>query len=62
MPDTAWRLNHIARQAERAADDARAANEVLAKAGIADRLPEASFRALTTVTDAMRDMSGRRAG
>jgi hypothetical protein len=62
MPDTAWRLNHIARQAERAADDARAANEILAKAGIADRLPEASFRALTTVADAIRDMSGRRAG
>lgn len=62
MPDTAWRLNHIARLAERAADDARAANEILAGVGVADRLPEASFRALTTVADALRDMSSRRAG
>jgi hypothetical protein len=62
MPDDAWRLNHVARLAERAADDARAANEVLAHAHIADRLPEASFRALTTVADALRDMSDRRAG
>jgi hypothetical protein len=62
MPDGAWRLNHVARLAERAADDARAANEVLAQAGVADRLPEAGFRALTTVADALRDMSGRRAG
>lgn len=62
MPDSAWRLNDVARQAERAADAARAANEILAGAGIADRVPEASFRALTTVADAIRDLSGRRAG
>ncbi|ASW88162.1 MULTISPECIES: hypothetical protein [Mycobacterium] len=62
MPDSAWRLNHVARLAERAADDARAANQVLAQADVADRLPEASFRALTTVADALRDMSDRRAG
>jgi hypothetical protein len=62
MPDAAWRLNHVSRLAERAADDARAANEILAKTTVADRLPEASFRALTTVADALRNMSGRRAG
>lgn len=62
MPDAAWRLNHIARGAERAAEDARAANEILAGAGIADRIPEGSFRALATVADGMRAISGRRAG
>jgi hypothetical protein len=40
----------------------RAANEVPATARIPDRLPEASFRASTTVADAIRDLSGRRAG
>lgn len=62
MPDTAWRMNHIARQAERAADAARAANEILAKDGIPARIPEGSFRALVTVADAIRDVNGRRAG
>lgn len=62
MPNAAWRLNHIARQAERAADDARAANEVLGKAGVSERVPEASFRALTAVLDAIRDMGVPRAG
>lgn len=62
MPNAAWRLNAVARKAERAALDARAANEVLAKAGIADRLPEASFRSLADVADAIRSMDGRQAG
>jgi hypothetical protein len=62
MPDAAWRLNHVARQAERAADDARAANEILAAANIPERLPEASFRSLTTVADAIRDVTDRRVG
>ncbi len=62
MPDDAWRLNHVGRLAERAADDARAANELLTKAEVAERIPEASFRSLATVMDALRDISGRRAG
>lgn len=62
MPDAAWRLNHVARLAERAADVARSANEVLAKTEIKDRLPESSFRAVATVADAIRVQSDRRAG
>ncbi|ART67314.1 hypothetical protein BTO20_00695 [Mycobacterium dioxanotrophicus] len=62
MPDASWRLNHVARLAERAADAARSANEVLAKSNIKERLPEASFRSLTIVTDAIREQSNRRAG
>ena len=62
MPDAGWRLNHVARLAERAADVARSANEVLAKSDIKDRVPEASFRALTIVADAIRVQSDRRAG
>lgn len=62
MPNAAWRLNHVARQAERAADDARAANEVLENAEIAERVPEASFRALTAVLDAIREVGVPRAG
>jgi len=62
MPDSAWRLNHVARRAERAALDARTANEVLEHAGIAERLPEESFRSLATVADAVRSLSSRRAG
>jgi hypothetical protein len=62
MPNMAWRLNHVARQAERAADDARAANQVLENAGVAERLPEDSFRSLAEVADALRAMTARRAG
>jgi hypothetical protein len=62
MPDSAWRLNHIARRAERAAVDARTANEVLEHAGVAERLHEESFRSLATVADAVRSLSSLRAG
>jgi hypothetical protein len=62
MPDASWRLNHIARLAERAADVAHTANEVLAKSDIKERVPESSFRALTIVADAIRVQSDRRAG
>lgn len=62
MPDASWRLNHVARLAERAADVARSANEILAKSDIKERVPESSFRALTTVADAIRVQSDRRAG
>lgn len=62
MPNPAWRLNHIARQAERAAINARSANQVLDEVGISERIPEESFRALTEVTDALRAATSRRAG
>lgn len=61
MPNAAWRLNHVARQAERAAEDARMANDILSKAGERERLPETSFRSLATVIDAIRTVSTRRA-
>lgn len=59
MPDTAWRLNHVARQAERAAIDAKAANEILEGAGVAERVPEESFRSLGEVADALRATAKR---
>lgn len=62
MPNAAWRLNAVARKAERAADDTKAANEILAKAGIRERLHEASFRSVASVTDAIRAMDGLQAG
>lgn len=61
MPDASWRLNQVARQAERAADRARVGNEILTNAGLTERLPEASYRALASVTEAIRDAIGRRA-
>ncbi len=61
MPNAGWRLNHVARLAERAADAARTANEVLAETNIKDRLPERSFRSLATVADAIRAHGDRRA-
>lgn len=62
MPDAIWRLNYIAREAEHATADARAANQVLEAAGVADRVPEGSFRALAEVTDALRESMSRQAG
>ncbi len=61
MPDASWRLNHVAREAERAADRARVANEILAGAGLTEHVPEGSYRALAAVTDALRDAARRQA-
>lgn len=62
MPDSAWRLNQVARQAARAATDARMANEVLRAAGLSERIPERSYRTLSEVVDAIRSEAARRAG
>jgi hypothetical protein len=59
MPDTAWRLNHVARQAEGAAIDAKAANEILEQAGVPERVSEESFRSLGGVADARRATAKR---
>lgn len=61
MPDAAWRLNKIATQADRAATAARTANEILAEAGLRERVPERSFRSLATVAEAMRRNAANRA-
>lgn len=62
LPDAAWRLNQVSRHAERAATDARMANEVLQSAGLTERIPERSYRALAEVADAIRAETTRRAG
>lgn len=55
MPRQAsWRLNHIARNAERAATIARNATEVLQRAGSSVTIPEQSYRHLAEVADAVR--------
>jgi hypothetical protein len=55
MPaQAAWRLNKIARDADRAADIARTANDVLLAAGINRHLPEHSFTHLARSADAIR--------
>lgn len=60
MPGIAWRLNHIAGLAARAATVARTANEVLEHAGLRDRVPERSFRSLAVVAeDLRRALAGR---
>lgn len=56
-PAATWRLNRVARGAERSATDARIANEVLREAGIPARLPEETFRGLVTVADELRARS-----
>lgn len=62
MPDVTWRLNAVARDAEHASADARAANQVLEASGLPDRVPSASFRALADVADALRAEVSRQAG
>jgi hypothetical protein len=55
MPaQTSWRLNKVARDAERATTLARAANEVLQRSGSNLRLPDQSYRHLAEVADAVR--------
>ena len=49
-----WRLNRIARGAERSLADARLANAVLADAGVSQRLPDGTFRELARVADEVR--------
>ncbi len=55
MPNhPSWRLNQIAREAERAATVARNANEVLQRSGSSVTIPEQSYRHLAEVADAVR--------
>jgi hypothetical protein len=55
MPAQAtWRLNKVARDADRAADIARTANDVLLAAGVKRHLPEHSFTHLARSADAIR--------
>jgi hypothetical protein len=56
-PSFTWRLNSIGRSAERSLADARLANAALREAGIAQRLPEDTFRALVRVADELRTRS-----
>ena len=53
-PSVTWRLNSIARGAERSVADSHMANEVLRDAGMVARLPEATFRGLVQVADELR--------
>lgn len=53
-PSLAWRMNHVARQAERSATDARLGNSVLSRQGINHKMPENTFRSLARVADELR--------
>jgi len=54
MPAASWRLNKIARDAERSIATARLATEVLHKQGVKTTVPDATFRALSRVSDELR--------
>jgi hypothetical protein len=54
MPATTWRLNKIARDAERSSTTARMATELLRHNNIRGTLPHATFRALSRVADELR--------
>jgi hypothetical protein len=60
-PSLPWRLNSIARAAERSATDARLANTVLGAAGVTQQLPEKTFRSLARVADELRTQVAHRA-
>jgi hypothetical protein len=54
IPNTAWRLNHIAKQAARGYVTALKANEVLAQAKVSNRLKTEGFEALEQVAEFLR--------
>jgi len=58
MPKPSWRLNQIARDAERAALVARDATELLRRNGRDVTVPHASFEHLAAVADAVRADAG----
>jgi hypothetical protein len=60
-PSLTWRLNSIARGAERSLADARLGNAALREAGIAQRLPEDTFRGLVRVAEGLRAQSAEQA-
>lgn len=59
-PQAAWRLNRVSSMADRARLLASSANEVLATAGLPNRLPVSTFEALQQVTAQLRDQTNRR--
>lgn len=62
MPNSSgWRLNKTAREADEAATQARAANEVLTKNQITWKFPEQTFRHIARVADDLRGDLGRQA-
>lgn len=54
IPNSAWRLNHVAKQAARGYVSAIKANEVLAQAGVPNRLKTQGFEALEQVAEFLR--------
>lgn len=56
-PSLLWRLNSVARRAERSLAHARIANTVLQDAGLPERMPLDTFRALVRVVDEVRTQS-----
>jgi len=54
MPSEAWRLNHLAKQAASAYVTATKANEVLARAGLLERVKVEGYAALEQVAELLR--------
>jgi hypothetical protein len=54
IPNSSWRLNHIAKQAASAYVTATKANEVLATAGLSDRIKTAGYVALEQAAEFLR--------
>lgn len=54
MPSESWRLNHIAKQAASAHVTATKANEVLAQAGLAERVKTEGYASLEQVAEQLR--------
>lgn len=54
MPSTTWRLNKVARDAERSIATARLATDLLRRRGVKSTLPDQTFRALSRVADELR--------
>lgn len=54
MPSGAWRLNKIARDAERSAVTARLATDLLHRHAVRTTLPDQTFRALSRVAEELR--------
>ncbi len=54
MPSEKWRLNHIAKQAASAYVTATKANEVLARAGLPERVKTEGYAALEQSAELLR--------
>jgi sugar phosphate isomerase/epimerase len=62
IPNEAWRLNHLAKQAAGSAVLAKKANEVLAAARVSERIPEGALSALAQVAELLRTEEDPRPG